>query len=53
MPADATKKYAFDYDSERIGKSRIIHADCLEWLGRVRPKSANAYPSFLLNGRIL
>ena len=23
------------YDSDRVGGSRIIHADCLEWLSRV------------------
>ncbi len=28
-------QFAFDYESKRIGKSLIVHADCLEWLGRV------------------
>ncbi len=26
---------ALDYSHEPIGKSFLIHADCLEWLGRI------------------
>lgn len=33
---------AFEYDSEQVGKSRIIHADCLEWLGRVHENTLHA-----------
>ena len=32
-------KLALDYTHARIGKSVIIHADCLEWLGRTPPAS--------------
>ena len=30
-----TDKLLFDYAYKRLGKSIIIHADCLEWLGRI------------------
>ncbi|HEU0004222.1 MAG TPA: DNA methyltransferase [Ktedonobacteraceae bacterium] len=33
---------AFDYRSRAIGQSRIIHADCLEWLGRIPANSIHA-----------
>ena len=33
---------AFDYQSKAIGQSRIIHADCLEWLGRIPENSIHA-----------
>ncbi|MEQ1607219.1 MAG: DNA methyltransferase [Pyrinomonadaceae bacterium] len=29
------EELAFDYASDKIGNSRIVHADCFEWLGRV------------------
>ena len=32
---DPTEGMAFDYATGRIGQSRIIHADCLEWLSRL------------------
>ncbi len=32
----------FDYDSKQIGRSHIIHADCLEWLSRVAENSIHA-----------
>lgn len=31
-----------DYQSERIGNSIIIHADCLEWLGRIPGNTLHA-----------
>jgi site-specific DNA-methyltransferase (adenine-specific) len=31
-----------DYDSVRIGKSQIIHADCLEWLSRLSENTLHA-----------
>jgi site-specific DNA-methyltransferase (adenine-specific) len=40
--ADATTRFALDYRSEAIGRSRIIHADCFEWLGRVAENSLHA-----------
>jgi len=33
---------AFEYQSKAIGQSRIIHADCLEWLGRIPENSIHA-----------
>ena len=33
---------AFEYQSKAIGRSRIIHADCLEWLGRIPENSIHA-----------
>ncbi len=39
---DATKKLTFDYDSVVIGKSRLVHADCFEWLGRAPENSIHA-----------
>ena len=32
----------FDYTSASIGESRLIHADCFEWLGRVPENSLHA-----------
>lgn len=37
-----TDELAFEYPSERIGRSRIVHADCFEWLRRVPPLSLSA-----------
>jgi site-specific DNA-methyltransferase (adenine-specific) len=31
-----------DYTSEAIGRSRIVHADCFEWLGRIPENSLHA-----------
>lgn len=39
---DATEPLAFDYATERIGQSRIVHADCLEWLSRVPENTLHA-----------
>src|SRR5713101_3198125 len=33
---------AFNYESARIGKSQLIHADCFEWLGRVAENTFHA-----------
>jgi site-specific DNA-methyltransferase (adenine-specific) len=41
MPSDANS-LTFDYASVQLGKSRIIHADCLEWLQRVPPDSLHS-----------
>jgi site-specific DNA-methyltransferase (adenine-specific) len=32
----------FDYRSEEIGLSRIVHADCFEWLSRIPENSIHA-----------
>jgi len=34
--------FALDYNHKKIGKSLIIHADCLEWLGRIPENSIHA-----------
>src|SRR5215469_9335927 len=34
--------FAFEYKSERIGRSLIVHADCLEWLGKIPKNSLHA-----------
>lgn len=39
---DATHQLALDYDSTQLGRSRAIHADCLEWMGRVPEGSVHA-----------
>ena len=39
---DRTKPLAFDYATERIGQSRIVHADCFEWLSRVPKDTLHA-----------
>jgi site-specific DNA-methyltransferase (adenine-specific) len=36
------KPLTFDYDCKKIGKSWIVHADCLEWLSRVPQNSIHA-----------
>src|SRR6266849_5912430 len=33
---------AFTYESARVGKSQLIHADCFEWLGRVAENTFHA-----------
>jgi site-specific DNA-methyltransferase (adenine-specific) len=33
---------AFNFESKLIGKSRIIHADCFQWLAKVPPHSFHA-----------
>ncbi len=39
---DPTEGLAFDYQTIRIGQSRIIHADCLEWLSRLPKNTLHA-----------
>ena len=34
--------WTFDYESERIGSSYVIHADCFDWLSRVPADSIHA-----------
>lgn len=36
------KTFGFDYETRRIGKSEIVHADCLEWLSHVADNSFHA-----------
>jgi site-specific DNA-methyltransferase (adenine-specific) len=33
---------ALDYDSQQIGRSCVVHADCLEWLSRIPENSLHA-----------
>jgi site-specific DNA-methyltransferase (adenine-specific) len=46
QPAALTAKpldaLALDYTSHRVGKSRVVHADCFEWLGRIPENSLHA-----------
>ncbi|MDQ3685965.1 MAG: site-specific DNA-methyltransferase [Acidobacteriota bacterium] len=39
---DETASLALDYTYEAIGRSRIIHADCFEWLRRIPENSLHA-----------
>ncbi len=39
---DEIAQLAFDYKSDNIGRSLIVHADCFEWLGRVPENSIHA-----------
>ncbi len=39
---EVIEQLAFDYRSETIGRSLIVHADCFEWLGRVPENSIHA-----------
>ena len=36
------KDLAFSFESKLIGSSRIIHADCFEWLGKEPQNSLHA-----------
>lgn len=40
--AEALAQFALNYRSEVVGRSRIVHADCFEWLGRVPENSLHA-----------
>lgn len=40
--SDGLKRFAFDYPSEAIGRSRIVYADCFAWLGRLSENSLHA-----------
>ena len=39
---DPTRSLAFDYATERIGQSRIVHADCFEWLSKLPEDTLHA-----------
>jgi site-specific DNA-methyltransferase (adenine-specific) len=41
-PVDTLAQLSLDYTSEAIGESRIVHADCFEWLGRIPANSIHA-----------
>lgn len=41
-PAGATARFALDYKTEVIGRSRIVHADSFEWLSRIPENSLHA-----------
>ena len=36
------KSWTFDYESEKCGRSWMIHADCVEWLNRLPENSFHA-----------
>lgn len=36
------KSWTFEYENEKCGRSRIVQADCFEWLGRLRENSFHA-----------
>lgn len=43
LPAqNGLEDFALDYRSDAIGRSRIVHADCFEWLGRLPENSLHA-----------
>ena len=42
MQLDSIAALALDYPSTEVGRSRIVHADCFEWLGRIPPGSLHA-----------
>lgn len=39
---DKTRAFSFQYENLKIGRSRIIHADCFEWLSMVKENSLHA-----------
>lgn len=39
---DPYTPFIFDYSSQKIGRSIIIHADCLEWLSKIPENSLHA-----------
>jgi len=39
---ECAEQLLFDYSTSKIGRSYIIHADCLEWLARVPENSIHA-----------
>ncbi len=38
----AWDRLIFDYENHRIGRGRLVHADCFEWLGRLSEGSLHA-----------
>ncbi len=41
-PAPTLETFRLDYTTHTIGRSLIVHADCLEWLGRIPANSLHA-----------
>lgn len=39
---NAPRRWVFDYDHFQVGRSLLLHADCFEWLGRLKPDSIHA-----------
>jgi len=39
---DWTQGLIFDYANKHVGRSRLVHADCFEWLGRVPENTLHA-----------
>lgn len=39
---DPTEALAFQYRSTKVGRSRLIHADCFEWMGRLPENALHA-----------
>ncbi|MCC6424827.1 MAG: site-specific DNA-methyltransferase [Phycisphaerales bacterium] len=39
---NSSSPLAFDYSSETVGQSLLVHADCFEWLGRVPENTLHA-----------
>jgi site-specific DNA-methyltransferase (adenine-specific) len=42
MQLDSVATLALDYPSTEVGRSRIVHADCFGWLGRIPEESLHA-----------
>lgn len=42
VESNELKRLAFEYVSESVGRSRVIHADCFEWLSRLPENSIHA-----------
>ena len=42
MSSEQVSQYIFNYQSTTIGNSLLLHADCLEWLGRIPENSIHA-----------
>lgn len=40
--ADITKTFSFDYPTHSLGRSRLVLADCFEWLSRIPENSLHA-----------
>ncbi|MCD4824335.1 MAG: site-specific DNA-methyltransferase [Phycisphaerae bacterium] len=36
------EQFGMDYDYQAIGGTMAVHADCLEWMGRITPESIHA-----------
>ena len=42
MQLESVAALTLDYPSTEVGRSRIVHADCFEWLGRIPDESLHA-----------